>query len=47
MNRNDIQTATRTELVAYLETWGFACYDHESTADLRHAALENYDTENA
>jgi hypothetical protein len=47
MDRHDIKNATRAEIVNYLESWGFACYDHETTEDLREAALENHDTENA
>lgn len=45
MTRSELLTATRAELVAYLEAWGFQCYDYESTADLREAALENHRTE--
>jgi hypothetical protein len=45
MNRDDIENATRAELIRYLESWGFQCYDHESTFELRHAALENHDCE--
>jgi hypothetical protein len=45
MNRDQIKTATRAELIDYLESWGFQCYDHESTSTLRDAALENYNTE--
>jgi hypothetical protein len=44
-SRNDIRNATREELIAYLEAWGFQCYTHETTAELRRAALENYETE--
>ena len=46
-SRSEIQAANRDELVAYLENWGFQCYDHETTDELRDAALENWDTENA
>jgi hypothetical protein len=45
MDRQEIKTATREELVAYLEGWGFACYSSESTGALREAALENFMTE--
>jgi hypothetical protein len=45
MTRNELQTATRDELIAYLESWGFQCYEHETTDELREAALENFDTE--
>jgi len=41
----DIQTADRAALVAYLEEWGFQCYDHETDEELREAALENFETE--
>lgn len=46
-SRSEIQTASRDELVAYLERWGFQCYDHETTEELRDAALENWDTEHS
>ncbi len=45
MTREDLQRASREELVAYLEGWGFQCYDSETTDDLRAAALENHATE--
>lgn len=45
-SRSDIANATREQLIAYLESWGFQCYDHETTDELREAALENWDTEN-
>jgi hypothetical protein len=45
MSRDQIETATRDELISYLESWGFQCYDYESTSELRHAALENHDCE--
>lgn len=41
----DLQQASRAELVTYLESWGFACYDSESTEDLRNSAIENFETE--
>jgi len=41
----DIQRASRQELVEYLESWGGACYDDESTSLLREAAVENFETE--
>ncbi len=37
----------RAALIAYLEGWGFQCYDHETTDELRAAALENFETEGA
>ena len=41
----EIKKATRHELVAYLESWGTACYDDEPTSLLREAAIETFDTE--
>jgi hypothetical protein len=43
----ELESATRQQLVTYLQGWGFQCYDHESDADLRRAALENAHTEGA
>lgn len=47
MTEHDIKTMKRAELVDYLESWGFQCYDWESTDELRAAALENLKTEGA
>ncbi|MBS3912714.1 MAG: hypothetical protein KGZ70_12985 [Hydrogenophaga sp.] len=47
MTREEIEKMDRQELIAYLEGWGFQCYDHETTDELREAALENFDTEGA
>jgi hypothetical protein len=47
MTAADIRDMTRAELIAYLESWGFQCYDHETTGELRKAALENQSTEGA
>lgn len=47
MSIDTIKNMTRDELIFYLTSWGFQCYDHESTATLRKAALENYQTEKA
>lgn len=44
---SELEAATREELVAYLEGWGFQCYDHESTSELRDAAIQNFTTEGA
>jgi len=41
----EIRRASRQELVAYLENWGTACYDDESTSLLREAAVETFETE--
>ena len=43
--KKKLEEATREELVEYLESWGFACYDSESTEKLRTAALLNYQKE--
>ena len=43
----DIYNATREELVAYLESWGTACYDDEPTSLLRDAAIDTFNTEGA
>jgi hypothetical protein len=47
MTLQELKTATRAELIAYLESWGFACYSHEKTPALRAAAVENFKTEGA
>lgn len=41
----DFDTMTREELIAYLESWGYACHDHETEDDLREAARLNYELE--
>ena len=41
----EIKKATSRELVAYLESWGTACYDDESTSLLREAAIDTFKTE--
>lgn len=43
--RRFLETATRTELVQFLELRGSACYDDESTELLREAALDDFDCE--
>lgn len=45
MTLEELTTATRGELIDYLTSWGFQCYDHETTSELREAAIENYTTE--
>jgi len=45
--RLHLVNATRKQLIAYLERWGYQCYDKETTAELRKAALANFDTEGA
>ena len=42
---SDVQQASRVELVQYLESWGTACFDDESTSLLREAAVETFETE--
>jgi hypothetical protein len=44
-NLAQIQHASRKELVAYLEWWGAACYDDESTKLLRETAVYTFKTE--
>jgi hypothetical protein len=45
VTHREIDGMTRAELVAYLESWGFQCYDSETDAQLREAAHENHKTE--
>lgn len=45
MDEQEIRQAGRPELEHYLRTWGFEVYDHETTDELRDAALENFRTE--
>ena len=40
-----VQRASRQELVQYLESWGTACFDDEPTSLLREAAIETFETE--
>ena len=42
-----LKNATRKQLIAYLEGWGYQCYPHETTAQLREAAILNFQTEKA
>ncbi len=42
---SEIEAADRAALVQYLQAWGFQCYGHETTEDLRTAARENFETE--
>lgn len=41
LTREEVETATRAELQAYLESRGFAVYESESTEDLREAARQD------
>jgi len=44
LSREDIETATREELMAYLENVRcIACYDDEPTELLRECALEDWE----
>ena len=45
VSRRDLERASRSELVDFLEARGSACYDHESTELLRTAALDDWDGE--
>lgn len=45
MTKAELLKASRDELVAYLESWGFQCYASETTSQLREAAVENAQTE--
>lgn len=42
---DEIRRASRDDVVAYLTGWGFQCYDHETTDELRDAAIDNFETE--
>ena len=42
-NLQQVRRATRRELISYLESWGTACYDYESTSLLREAAEDLVD----
>ena len=41
----EIERASREEIIQYLEGWGVACYDDESTSLLREAAIDTFNTE--
>ncbi len=45
VSRRDLERATRSELIDFLEARGSACYDDESTELLRAAALDDWDGE--
>ena len=42
---DDIENMTRVELVNFLESRGYACYDDESTKELRDCAKSDIDGE--
>jgi hypothetical protein len=41
----DIENADREDVILYLEGWGTACYDDESTCLLKAAAMDTFVTE--
>lgn len=45
ITRNELETMTREALINWLEHRGCACYDDESTDELREAAIEDFDGE--
>ena len=45
VSRRDLERASRSELIDFLEARGSACYDDESTELLRAAALDDWDGE--
>ena len=45
VSRRDLERASRSELVDYLEARGSACYDDESTELLRDCAIQDWDDE--
>tara|TARA_Y100001937_G_scaffold101375_1_gene139039 strand:- start:3414 stop:3602 length:189 start_codon:yes stop_codon:yes gene_type:complete len=45
VTRRELEEASRSMLVDYLEARGFACYDDEPTELLRAAALNDWDCE--
>ena len=45
VTKRDIKRMTRSELVRYLESRGVACYDDESTSELRACAIEDLECE--
>ena len=45
MTREFIDRMSRSELIAWLEFRGMACYDNESTELLRDTALEDFGDE--
>ena len=47
VSRHYIENAPRHQLVEYLEMRGTACFDSESTEELRECALEDFKDEQA
>ena len=44
-SREFLETARRHQLIEWLELRGVACYDDESTEELRDCALQEWDDE--
>ena len=44
-SREYLETARRHQLIEWLELRGTACYDDESTEELRQCALQDWDCE--
>ena len=42
---NDLNRMSRQELVAHLESRGTACFDNETTEELRQCAIEDLESE--
>ena len=47
VSKHYIENAPRHQLVEYLELRGTACFDNESTEELRECALEDFNDEQA
>ena len=43
--RRELEQASRSELIEFLESRGCACFDEESTELLRECALDDWDCE--
>ena len=41
----EIENATREDVILYLEGWGIACYYNDSTCLLKAAAIDTFETE--
>lgn len=41
LTKNDIDSMTRDEVIEFLESWGYQCYDYESTSYLKECAYEH------
>lgn len=47
VSKHYIENAPRHQLIEYLELRGTACFDNESTEELRECALEDFNDEQA